>query len=197
MTGAIVGILLAAGAARRFGSDKLIFPLAGGRSMALVAASNLRPACDRLVVVLRSADHPLAALLDAEGAELVIAADADGGMGHSLAAAVRATPEAAGWVVALADMPFIRSASHAAVAAALRAGASLAATEFQGRRGHPVGFSRQWLAPLSALAGDQGGRDILREHRQQLVSCAVDDAGVLTDIDRPDDLPSFAPGRPS
>lgn len=197
MTGAIVGILLAAGAARRFGSDKLMFPLADGRPMALVAAANLRPACDRLVVVLRSADHPLAALLDAEGAELVIAPDADGGMGHSLAAAVRATREAAGWIVALADMPFIRSASHAAVAAALRAGASLAATEFQGRRGHPAGFSRQWLAPLSALAGDQGGRDILRKHRQQLVSCAVDDAGVLTDIDRPDDLPSFAPSRPS
>lgn len=197
MADEIVGILLAAGAGRRFGSDKLMFPLADGRPMALAAAANLRPACDRLVVVLRSARHPLAALLEAEGAELVIAPDADGGMGHSLAAAVRATREAAGWVVALADMPFIQPASHRAVAAALRAGASLAATEFQGRRGHPVGFSRQWLAPLSALAGDQGGRDILREHRQQLVSCAVDDAGVLTDIDRPDDLPSFAPGRPS
>lgn len=197
MADEIVGILLAAGVARRFGSDKLMFPLADGRPMALVAAASLRPACDRLVVVLRAARHPLAALLEAEGAEIVVAPDADGGMGHSLAAAVRATGDAAGWVVALADMPFIQPASHGAVAAALRAGASLAAAEFQGRRGHPVGFSREWLAPLSALAGDQGGRDILREHRPQLVSCAVDDAGVLTDIDRPDDLPSFARGHPS
>jgi molybdenum cofactor cytidylyltransferase len=90
--------------------------------------------------------------------------------------------------VALADMPFIQPASHRAVVAALRAGASLAAPQCQGRRGHPVGFDRRWRDPLSVLQGDQGGRDILSAHREQLVLCPVDDPGVLLDIDRPQDL---------
>ena len=189
MAGEVVGILLAAGAGRRFGGDKLMHRLDDGRPMALAAAESLRPACDRLMVVLRSADHPLAAALAERGCEIVACVDADGGMGHSLAAGVRAACDAAGWLVALADMPFIQPSSHRAVAAALHAGASLAATQFQGRRGHPVGFARQWLAPLSALGGDQGGREIVGAHREQLVLCPVDDPGVLIDIDRPDDLP--------
>ena len=184
----IVGVLLAAGAGRRFGGDKLAHPLADGRPMALVAAANLHAACDRVVVVLRAADHPLAPSFTAMGGTVAACADAGGGMGHSLAAGVRATPGAAGWIVALADMPFIQPASHRAVVAALRAGASLAAPQYQSRRGHPVGFDRRWRDPLSVLQGDQGGRDILSAHREQLVLCPVDDPGVLLDIDRPQDL---------
>lgn len=189
MSGGIVGILLAAGAGRRFGSDKLLHVLADGTPMALAAARNLASACDSVVVVLRAADHPLTRSVVDAGYELVVCPAAQGGMGHSLAAGVRAADDAAGWVVALADMPFILPDSQRAVAAALRAGASLAVPTFQGRRGHPVGFARQWRDPLSALVGDQGGRQILTAHCEQVVLCPVDDEGVLMDIDRPEDLP--------
>lgn len=165
MSGDIVGILLAAGAGHRFGSDKLMHRLADGQPMALVAATKLRPACDRVVVVLRSEDHPLARLLAEMGCEIVACPEAVGGMGHSLAAGVRATADAAGWLVALADMPFIQPVSHHAVAAALRAGASLAAPQYQGRRGHPVGFAQPWGEALCALTGDHGGRDIVAAQR--------------------------------
>ena len=195
MSGDIVGILLAAGAAHRFGSDKLMHRLADGQPMALVAATKLRPACDRVVVVLRSEDHPLARLLAEIGCEIIACPEAEGGMGHSVAAGVRATADAAGWLVALADMPFIRPASHRAVAAALRAGASLAAPQYQGRRGHPVGFAQPWREALCALTGDRGGRDIVAAQRAQFVPCPVDDPGVLTDIDRPEDLPDRRPAK--
>ena len=88
----------------------------------LPAWANLHAACDRVVVVLRAADHPLAPSFTAMGCTVAACADAAGGMGHSLAAGVRAAPGAAGWIVALADMPFIQPASHRAVVAALRAG---------------------------------------------------------------------------
>lgn len=187
----IVGILLAAGRGSRFGSDKLRHPLPDGRPMAVAAAANLRPACDRLVAVLRPGNESLAALLAAAGCETVVCPEADAGMGHSLAAGVRATPDAAGWVVALADMPFIATGSHRAVAARLRAGASLTASEFQGRRGHPVGFGGRWFEQLAAMTGDQGGKAILQAHLQELVLCRVDDPGVLRDVDRPEDLAIF------
>lgn len=196
-SGEIVGLLLAAGKGRRFGSDKLMHPLADGLPMALVAAANLRPACDRVVVVLRAADHPLAGRLVDAGCEIVVCPEADGGMGHSLAAGVRATADAAGWVVALADMPFIQPSTHRAIAAALRAGASLAAPQYQGRRGHPVGFAGKWLEALSALSGDHGGRAILGAHRAQLMLQPVDDPGVLMDVDRPEQLPAGAQAAPS
>lgn len=188
MPGALVGILLAAGRGSRFGSDKLLHPLADGTPMAVAAARSLRPACDRLIAVLRPNSETLAGLLAAEGCEQVVCQDADAGMGHSLAAGVRTSPEALGWVVALADMPFILTTSHRAVAAALRAGASLAATEFHGRRGHPVGFAERWLDQLSGLSGDQGGKSILDAHRHALYLCPVDDPGVLRDVDRPADV---------
>lgn len=184
----MVGILLAAGRGSRFGSDKLVHPLADGTPMAAAAARHLHPACDRLIAVLRPGSEALAGLLAAEGCETIICPEAEAGMGHTLAAGVRASPEAQGWVVALADMPFISSSSHQAVADRLRAGASLAASSFQGQRGHPVGFAAEWFDQLAALTGDQGGKSILETHSQKLVLCPVEDAGVRRDVDRPADL---------
>ena len=155
----IVGVLLAAGAGKRFGGDKLLYRLPDGTPMAVAAATQLKLACGRVVAVVRPGDDQLAALLADAGCEIVVCSEAGGGMGHSLAAGVRATTAAGGWIVALADMPFIASASHQAVASSLRAGASLAASQYQGRRGHPVGFSSVWFAQLAALTGDQGARN--------------------------------------
>ncbi|HEY0720214.1 MAG TPA: nucleotidyltransferase family protein [Gammaproteobacteria bacterium] len=188
MTGEIVGILLAAGQGSRFGSDKLRHPLPDGTPMALAAALNLLPAVDRVIAVVRPGSPRLATLLAAAGCETVIAAAAQGGMGHTLAAGVRASAAAAGWVVTLADMPFIAPDSHLMVATRLRSGASLLACEFNGRRGHPVGFAREWFSQLVALRGDHGGKPILSAHRQALMLCPVDDPGVVWDIDRPEDL---------
>lgn len=186
--GGLTGILLAAGAGSRFGGAKLLHRLADGRPIALAAAGSLRPACERLIAVLRPGDTELAGLLTQAGCEIVVSPDAALGMGHSLAAGVGAAADAQAWLVALADMPFIATASHQAVADRLRAGASLVASQYQGRRGHPVGFNAAWREPLLALSGDQGARSILGQHGDRLALCPVDDPGVLDDIDRPEDL---------
>ena len=188
MSREIVGILLAAGQGSRFGSDKLLHPLQDGTPMALAAAANLLPAVDKVIAVVRPGCPRLTTLLAEAGCEVVIAAQAQDGMGHTLCAGVRASASAAGWVVTLADMPFIAPASHGAVASHLRSGASLVACEFEGQRGHPVGFAREWFGQLVALRGDSGGKSILNAHRQALVLCSADDPGVVWDIDRPDDL---------
>src|SRR4051794_38912158 len=170
----IVGILLAAGVGSRFGGDKLTYRLSDGTPIAVTAAANLRPACERMLAVLRPDHDELAAQLEATGCDIIYCPEAAKGLGHSLAAGVRAAPDAAAWIVALADMPFIASSSHQAVASCLQAGASIAAVQFQGRRGHPVGFSAKWFAQLAALTGDQGAKDILEKHRQDLILCPVE-----------------------
>ncbi|NJD08357.1 MAG: nucleotidyltransferase family protein [Methylococcaceae bacterium] len=185
----IVGVLLAAGEGRRFGGDKLVHPLAGGLPMAVAAARALRQGCGgRVLTVLRPEQERLAELLAVEGVAVGFDADVRLGMGHSLAAAVRATPNAAGWLVALADMPYIQFATIARVADTLRSGATLAAPFYRGERGHPVGFSSIWRDALSGLQGDQGARDLLVEHGHSMIRVDCEDEGVLVDVDRPGGL---------
>lgn len=188
----IVGILLAAGNGSRFGGDKLRYRMPDGTPLGVSAAVNLHPACERLVAVLRPNDNELASMMREGGCEIIFCPEAYKGMGHSLAAGVRATAEASAWIVALGDMPFIQTATHQAVAESLKSGASLVATQYQERRGHPVGFSSIWLPQLVTVTGDQGGKAILTSHSEQLTLCSVDDPGVLRDIDRPEDLSTFS-----
>lgn len=186
--GPIVGILLAAGSGTRFGGDKLLHPLAEATPLGLAAARRLRPACDRGVAVVRPDSGKLADLLAAEGFDLVVSAASLHGMGHSLAAGVRGAPDAAGWLIALADMPFILATSYGRVTAALRAGGSIVIPEYRERRGHPVGFARQWGERLAALTGDEGARRIVAAFPEAITRCNVDDPGIVQDVDHPSDL---------
>jgi molybdenum cofactor cytidylyltransferase len=179
----VVGILLAAGSASRFGSDKLLHPL---------PARHLKVEVERVIVPVRPASDALAKVLEAEGCEVVVCAQAAQGMGASLACAVAAAHEgemrADGYIVALADMPFIRSSTIAAVRDALAAGAPLVAPYFRARRGHPVGLSARFRPQLERLASDEGARNIVAAHAAELVKIPVGDPGVLRDIDTPSDL---------
>ena len=189
--GLIAGILLAAGEARRFGSNKLLQRLPDGRSIGEASGACLKSGVDIGFAVVRPADALLARTLAGVGLTIVAApADsAEAGMGSSLACGVAAAGDAAGWVVALADMPFIQPATVAAVSAALRAGAPLAAPFYNRRRGHPVGFSAGYRDELLALTGDTGARRLLERDAARLVAVEVADPGILRDVDLPADLP--------
>lgn len=183
----IVGVLLAAGAGSRFGGEKLLAPVPGG-AVASLAARALLPAVDRGVAVVRTGDAALARLLEADGLAVLPFDRAERGMGASLAFGVASEPDADGWIVALADMPFVRPETVKALARELRAGASIVVPVSNGRRGHPVGFSRELLRELVRLDGDEGGRSILRRHATQIVYLQCNDEGVTRDVDRPEDL---------
>lgn len=193
-SGAVVGVLLAGGRATRFGADKLLQPLADGTPMALAAARRLFAVCPHTVSVLRSEQSDLRRLLRELAIDVRTDRACELGIGSSLASAVRATPEAAGWLVALADMPFIKEATVRAVAAALHAGAEIVAPVYGGRRGHPVGFSRGCFSALASLRGDHGARRLVDDGARSLTLIEVDDPGILCDIDRPGDLRT-APGE--
>jgi molybdenum cofactor cytidylyltransferase len=182
----IVGILLAAGRSTRFGSDKLLVPLADGVPVAIAALSNLAQAVDDVVAVVRPGDEPLARALGAGGARVTACPRASEGMGASLAWGVRASPLASAWLVALADMPWIRAQSVARVAEAMKNGASIAAAGCRDIRGHPVGFASTFYADLVALSGDEGAKAILSRQRISIVETG--DNGVLRDVDTPEDL---------
>lgn len=186
--GHFCGILLAAGRSTRFGSDKLLHALPDGTPIALASAKAMLAAMPRVVAAVNDDNQALARMLAAEGVEIVPAPTLDVGMGRSLAACVAAASGSDGWVVALADMPFIRPRTISLVVTALATGSPLAAPAFRGRRGHPVGFSAGYREMLLALQGDEGARQVLRRRREELDLIDCEDSGVLLDIDRPSDL---------
>jgi len=181
------GILLAAGAGSRFGGGKLLHRLPDGEPIGLRAWRNLRAALNRVTVVVRAGDRDVENLFREAGAIVAICPDAHLGMGHSLACAVGATREARGWVIALADMPCVDPATIRRLASQLAAGAEIVVPFHQGQRGHPVGFAARFGEDLMRLSGDAGARALLRDNASSIVRIEVGDAGVLQDVDTPED----------
>lgn len=186
----ITGILLAAGFSRRFGpADKLMHALGDGMPLALAAARNLIQVLPASLAVVRPANTALAELLAGAGFEVVYCAAHELEMADSLAAAVRhAGSQAAGYIVALADMPYIRPATIASVTHALEEGVEIARPVYRQQPGHPVGFSARLRGELENLSGDEGARSVIarRRHEVRLIEC--DDPGILKDVDTPADL---------
>lgn len=187
------GILLAAGAGSRFGGRKLLHLLPDGTPIGVAALRNLIQAVPRVIVVVRAGDRELASCLAREGVRILECADAADGMGHSLAAAVRAEADAGGWIVALGDMPRVSVRTIESVIAALDAGARIAVPVYQGERGHPVGFAASCREELLALRGDAGARNVLQRNADDVVRVEVDDPGILQDVDTVRDLDALGP----
>lgn len=112
------------------------------------------------------------------------------GMGDSIAAAVRATADAAGWLVLPADLPLVLPETLRRVAEALVAGAAAVQPQHEGQRGHPVAFAAGARDALLALSGEPGAAPVLQALRARggVLELAVDDVGTVTDIDTLADL---------
>ncbi len=192
-TAKIRGILLAAGSSSRFGANKLLHPLPAGTAgagmpIAVASARNLAAALPNPIAVVRPGVPALESALREAGCEVVVCPNADEGMGASLAFAVAAARDAYGWVVALADMPYLRPDTITAVAQWVADGAVIAAPVHNGGRGHPVGLTEWVREELLALRGDEGARRILQRHAGSIQLIPVDDPGTLRDIDTLQDL---------
>lgn len=107
------------------------------------------------------------------------------GMGDSIAAAVAATADAAGWLVLPADLPLVRCETLQAVARALL-DHSVVVPVFEGQRGHPVGFGPVCGPDLRNLKGNRGGAQVISAWGA--MELIVNDPGIGFDIDTLDDL---------
>lgn len=149
------GLLLAAGAGRRYGMPKVLAE--GGAWLRRAASALSAGGCAPVVVVLGAAVEEALPLLP-PGVEHVVAAGWESGMSASLRAGLAALPPVEAALVHLVDLPDVgapvvsRLLAHAAPGVVARA-------TFGGRPGHPVLLGRaHWAAVAASASGDAGAR---------------------------------------
>jgi molybdenum cofactor cytidylyltransferase len=193
---AVIALVLAAGQGRRFGSDKRRALLADGTPLLVASLLQAQRNFAQVFVLLQSGDDAQALGVPA-GVEVLRCADAELGMGHSLAAGIRALQQqsASAIAVLLGDMPWL-SASTLQLLIDQAGPERIVFPCYQGRRGHPVLFGRDFWPQLQLLTGDVGAKALLAAQPQAnaagppeagaaCIEVAVDDPGVLRDVDTP------------
>ncbi|MHC8376053.1 nucleotidyltransferase family protein [Pseudomonas sp. MDT1-16] len=186
-------IVLAAGQGSRFRQaagaekDKLLADCTGRegavRSVIEQVLLNLPASLEKRVLVTTDDRPQLSRMAQAYGCEIVLIEST--GMGDSIAAGVAACPRLGGWLIVLGDMPFILASSIERVVVGI-ADDAVSVPVHQGEYGHPVGFGRTFGPGLMALSGDRGAKALFASAR--VVEVAVEDAGVLWDVDVPEKL---------
>jgi molybdenum cofactor cytidylyltransferase len=188
MSNNIIGILPAAGSSHRFGSNKLLHPLADGTPMAVRSGQNLLAAVSKVITVIRPDALELGELLTTTGLTTVINPQPERGLGSSISCAIQASADASGWIIALADMPFIKPDTIKQLVYHLEQGVAVCAPIYQGQRGHPVGFGKEFHEALLNLDGDRGASVFLKNCADKITGFPTTDAMVVHDIDFPENL---------
>ena len=165
-------------------SGPVVLVLASGRGERFVASGGKGSKLHAPLGASTVLEHTLAAVR-ASGLAWHVEDAGHPGMGDSIAAGVRATAHAEGWLVLPGDLPLIAPASLHAVAEALQH-ACVVLPMHRGTRGHPVGFAREHGPALQALTGAEGAASIVRA--AQPLKLEIADPGIVMDIDTVADL---------
>ncbi len=166
------------------GSQPTVLILASGRGARFIASGGTGSKLDAMLHGKSVLQHTRDAV-QASGLPYHVERGPHLGMGDAIAAAVRATPDAAGWLILPGDLPLIQPETLRVVALALADQAAVVPT-FEGQRGHPVGFSLQCRTELEALKGNRGAAPVLAVYNA--IELVVNDPGAVTDVDTLDDL---------
>lgn len=177
-----VGLLLAAGAGKRYGGPKALARDDDGTSWLLRSVQALRP-CAEIVVVLGAEAERAAALLPMSVSR-VRADDWAEGMGASLRAGLEAlaSTDHDAALVSLVDLPDVDAAVVARLVGTVTGRGDLARASYDGVPGHPVLLGRDhWAGVVATSTGDRGARDYLAAHEVALVECG--DLATGADVD--------------
>ena len=188
----IAGLLLAAGSSRRMGKEnKLLTDVDGTAMVTRVAKQITASQAEGLMVVTGHEKDQVELALKNYATGFVHNPDFADGLSTSLKTGLRALPDNIdGAIVCLGDMPLVK-AEH--IDQLIRAfdpveGRSICVPVHGRKRGNPVVWSKRFITEILSVTGDIGARHLLEEHADQVIEVAIEQDGVLFDIDTPDRL---------
>jgi molybdenum cofactor cytidylyltransferase len=188
----ISGLLLAAGGARRFGSQKLVAELEG-EPLVRHAALALARETDELIVVVGSEAAAVTRALDGIEARIVENEEWARGLSTSIRCGVQATtPNTSAIIIALGDEPRVDgSVSRALISTWRDTARPIVVTRYAGEIGHPILFDASLFPELLSLDGDRGARGVIQRSPDRVAYVDMTTAPPL-DVDEPNDLRRLA-----
>jgi molybdenum cofactor cytidylyltransferase len=189
----IGGLVLAAGAATRFGAPKQLADLDGVPLLEHALRTMTAAPVGRVVVVLGSGADEVAAGVDLHGAEMVVCGRWEEGQSASLACGLAELASCEAVVVTLGDQPRVSPDAIRRVIS-FRNGAAAVRATYNGNPGHPVLLERELFEQLRNVSGDKGARNLLLSVHVLDVPC--DDLGGGEDVDTPAELDALRAGGP-
>jgi molybdenum cofactor cytidylyltransferase len=183
---ALIGaVVMAAGASRRFGSDKRMFDdgespllqktLAHVLLLKLPTILVLRPQDELLAKDLMGGHHQNTLL------SVFYAANPERGMGANMAQIFESPPGWDGALIFLGDMAWINPETSLLVIDSFDC-ESIVVPVHKGRHGHPVLFPKSCYSKLAALEGEPGGKHLLQAGCSRLTEVHVDDKNIMKDL---------------
>ncbi len=187
----VTAILLAAGSSRRMGAqNKLLLAWRGEPMLLRVARALEGSGVGEPVVVLGHEAELVRELLEGLRVRFVYNPEHLRGMTSSIQAGIRASSEVlGGWMICLGDMPWLRSEDYARLLEKVSGRREILVPVYEGRRGHPVFFSRHFREELLAHTEPEGLRAVVKRYERECVrEVAFSSDRILRDVDRPEDL---------
>jgi molybdenum cofactor cytidylyltransferase len=193
--GGLYAIVLAAGAATRFGSAKQLVRISGRPLLHNTVSRAVEVAGAATIVVLGAYAAELAPLLSHTPASVVINRDWREGIASSIRQGVARLPATCtGVMIVLADQAAVTAQDlQRLVSAWRRQPEYVAAALYSGSTGVPAIFPRARFAELCELRGDIGARMLLHRNPDRVVRVPMESAAL--DIDTPEDLLSLDAGQ--
>ena len=184
-------IILAAGAATRFGTPKQLARIKGEALLGRVLhAASTSERLDEIVVVLGHRATEIEASVELGRARALVCGDWRSGISASIACGISEVADADVAIILLGDQPGVSRVLIARVLDSLGAGDLAARAVYSGRPGHPVAVRRELFDKLRRLRGDNGARDVLRAAGVRGVESA--DLASGADVDTVEDLRRIA-----
>ena len=189
-SGAVAGVILAAGSSTRMGKPKALLDAGGATFAARLVDTLARGGCAPVVVVADSGAGPVADEVAQTPACLVVNPDGRGGQLGSLRVALaelgRAADPPAAIVFTPVDNPAVAPATIGALIGAWQASRpAIAAPEYRGKRGHPVLVDMAIASEFLEAGLPEGARTVVRRDPARVLRVPVDDPAILDDLDTP------------
>jgi len=185
----IAGLILAAGESSRMGTPKATLAYRGHTFLELIVQTLREGGLERIVVVLGHQAEDIQQQVKIEAAQVVINPDYRSGQTSSLQAGLRAliADDLEAVLLCLVDHPAVCAETVRRIVATFRQrGAPVVIPTYQGRRGHPALIGRQLFEELLGLAGDAGADSVVRRYHPATQFVAVEDEGIVMDVDDPE-----------
>lgn len=186
---AVAAIVLAAGESRRFGQPKQLLPVGSKTMIQHVVDIALDSPVEQVIVVLGCRAAEIGASITDRPVQVVVNREWKSGLSSSVQAGLSAVePQVGAALFVLADQPGVTAEVIAKLIERYRkTGALIVVPTNRGRRGNPVLFGRSLFAELMEVRGDQGGRQLIVEHGDEVEEVEMGTEAILADIDTADD----------